>query len=193
MIAGPAMRRLSIGRFFMNRLLISHAPVRRMLAALLALAVIGMAKPVLAQAPSQAPSPAAILIAKQIVEIKGVRKLFQPLIRGVVEKVKDQFMQTDFMWAKDLNEVAAQLETEYAPRVDELVDASAKIYASHFTEPELKQILAFYQTPLGRKVVAEEPKALDESVANAGNWGDNLSEEVIAKMRDEMRKRGHDL
>jgi uncharacterized protein len=188
MIAGLCMRPLSMGR-----LLIGHLPVRHMLAALLACAVIGMARPVLAQAPAQSPSPAAILIAKQIVEIKGVRKLFDPLVRGVVEKVKDQFMQTDFMWAKDLNEVAAQLEKEYSPRVDELVDASARIYASHFTEGELKKILAFYQTPLGRKVVSEEPKALDESVANAGNWGDNLSEEVIAKMRDEMRKRGHDL
>jgi uncharacterized protein len=188
MIAGLSMRRLSV-----SRMLTGRVPVRHMLAALLALAAIGIAKPALAQAPTQSPSPAAILIAKQIVEIKGVRKLFQPLVRGVVEKVKDQFMQTDFMWAKDLNEVAAELESEYAPRVDELIDASAKIYASHFTEAELKQILAFYQTPVGRKVIEEEPKALDESVANAGNWGDHLSEEVIARMRDEMKKRGHDI
>jgi len=188
MIAGFVMRRSS-----MRQRLRGHGPVRHVLAALLALAMLGMAKPVLAQAPAQAPSPAAILIAKQILEIKGVKKLFGPLVRGVVEKVRDQFMQTDFMWAKDLNEVTAQLEKEYAPRADELVDASAKIYASHFTEAELKQILAFYQTPLGRKVIVEEPKALDESMANAGAWGDNLSEEVIAKMRDEMKKRGHDL
>jgi uncharacterized protein len=188
MIAGLCMRRLSI-----SRMLTGHAPVRHMLAALLALAVIGIAKPVMAQAPAQSPSPTAILIAKQIVEIKGVRKLFAPLVRGVVEKTKDQFMQTNFMWAKDLNEVAAQLEQEYAPRESELVDASARIYASHFTEAELKQILAFYQTPAGRKVVEEEPKALDESVAYAGTWGDKLSEEVIARMRDEMKKRGHDL
>jgi uncharacterized protein len=187
MIARVSMRRFSVGQ--MRKCPAAH----HVLAALLALAVIGIAKPALAQGAAQSPSPTAILIAKQIVEIKGVRKLFEPLIRGVVEKVKDQFMQTDFMWAKDLNEVAAQLEKEYAPRESELIDASARIYASHFTEAELKQILAFYQTPLGRKVVEEEPKALDESVANAGTWGDNLSEEVIARMRDEMRKRGHDL
>ena len=59
-------------------------------------------------------------------------------MRGVIEKVKNQFMQTNFMWAKDLNEVAANLEKEYAPRVNELVDASARIYASHFTEAEIE-------------------------------------------------------
>jgi len=168
-------------------------PVRHLLVALVAFALLAAAKPALAQAPATQPSPAAILLAKQIVELKGVNKLFGSLVSGVVEKVKNQFMQTNFMWAKDLNEVAAQLEKEYAPRENELVDASARIYASHFTEPELKQILAFYQTPLGRKVIVEEPKALDESIANAGNWGNNFSQEVINRMRAEMKKRGHDI
>jgi uncharacterized protein len=165
----------------------------RLLAVLIGLLLIGLARPVAAQSPAQNPSPAALLLAKQIVELKGARDLFAPLVRGVVEKVKDQFMQTNFMWAKDLNEVAADMEKDYAPRVDELVDMSARIYASHFTEAELKQLLAFYQSPVGRKSIVEEPKALDESVASGGRWGDNLADEVVVKMRDEMKKRGHDL
>jgi len=164
---------------------------RHLLAAFVMLASIVSAMPKTAQA--QSPPAGAILIAKQIIQLKGVDRLFNPLVGGVVEKVKDQFMQTDFMWAKDLNAVAAQLKKEYASRANELVDASARIYASHFTEAELKQILAFYQTPLGRKVIQEEPKALDESIANAGNWGNNLSQEIADKMRVEMKKRGHDL
>ena len=186
MIAGPSMRRVPVGR-----LLLSRAALHHLFVVIAALTMIGAAEPALAQTAS--PSPAAILLAKQIVEIKGVKKLFEPLVRGVVEKVKNQFMQTNFMWAKDLNEVAAKLETEYSPRANELVDESARIYASHFTEAELRQILTFYQTPVGRKMVVEEPRALDQSVANAGVFGDKLSEEIIAKFRDEMRKRGHDI
>jgi len=173
--------------------MIARLSTRYRLLALVALALLGLGLPLNAQAPAQQPSPAAVLLAKRIIELKGVDKLFDPLVRGVVKKVTDQFMQTNFMWANDLNQVAAQLEKQYAPRATELVDASARIYASHFTEAELQQILAFYQSPVGRKVIAEEPKALDESMAHAGNWGDNLSEEVITKMRAEMKKRGHDL
>jgi len=186
MIAGLSMRHSSSGGF-----LLSRVATRHILAALVALAVMGAAKPVLAQ--TGAPSPNSILIAKQIIEIKGVNKLFEPLIRGVVEKVKNQFMQTNFMWAKDLNQVAEQLVKQYQPRTSELVDESARIYASHFTEAELKQILAFYQTPTGRKMITEEPRALDQSMANAGEFGDKLSDEILAKMRDEMKKRGHDI
>jgi uncharacterized protein len=168
-------------------------PFRNLPAALLAVSLIGFAAPASAQSSAASPSPASILLAKQIIQIKGEDKLFAPLVRGVVEKVKDQFMQTNFMWAKDLNEVAVQLEKEYAPRADELVDASARIYASHFTEAELKQILTFYQSPVGRKLIQEEPKAIEESMANAGNWGTNLSGDVMNKMREEMKKRGHNL
>ncbi len=91
---------------------------RHLLAALVALLPRSPPpNPCFAQAPNPNPSPAAILIAKQILEIKGQGKLFDPLVRGVIEKAKDEFMQTNFMWAKDLNEVAANMEKEYAPRV----------------------------------------------------------------------------
>ena len=116
--------------------------------------MIGIARPAAAQAPPPSapqPSPAAILLAKQIVELKGVKDVFEPLVRGVVIKTKNMFMQTNFMWAKDLNEVAVIVEKQYDSAVSELVDATARIYASHFTEQELRDLLTFYQSPLGRK------------------------------------------
>lgn len=172
--------------------MIACLSARYVTAALVALVMVGMAQPAAPQSPPQ-PSPAAILLAKQIVDVKGVKSMFEPMVRGVVQKVKDAFMQTNFMWSKDLNEVAVIVQKNDDPRLNELIDETARIYATHFTEAELKNILAFYQSPLGRKMVTEEPKALDESMANAGNWGDKLSEEVITQMRIEMKKRGHDL
>jgi hypothetical protein len=169
---------------------------RHVVVLLVALFVSGVVGPAAAQAPAPAgasPSPASLLLAKQIVEIKGVQNIFAPLVRGVVDKTRDMFMQTNFMWSKDLNEVAAIEEKKFAPRVSELVDATARIYATHFTEPELKQLLVFYQSPVGRKALVEEPKVVQESMASAGSWGDNLSQEVITDMRREMKKRGHDM
>jgi hypothetical protein len=167
--------------------------LRHALAVIIALAALGLARPAAAQAPAVQPSPNAILLAKQIIEIKGVSAMFAPLVHGVIIKVRDQFIQTNFMWAKDLSEIANNLEKEYGPRGAEVIDATARIYASHFTEAELKQLLTFYQSPLGRKSVAEEPKITDESMSYAGRWGDDLSEEIISKMRAEMKKRGKDI
>jgi hypothetical protein len=163
------------------------------MAALVAFAIVGAARPATAQTAAPPPSPNSVLLAKQILELKGISQVFQPLVRGVVVKVRDAFMQTNFMWAKDLNEVAANLQKQYDGRTSELVDGAAKIYASHFTEQELKDILTFYQSPLGQKVIHEEPKAADESMNNAQKFADNLSLEVIDSLRSEMKKRGHDL
>src|SRR5580704_1365805 len=178
------------------RHLLRHVMVRKSaMALLLALAAIGLAGTAKSQGVAQPPqvSPAQLALAKQIVEIKGVKAMFAPLVHGVVKKTTDSVMQTNMMWAKDINDIAVQIEKDYQPRGQEIVDATARFYASHFTEPELKQILAFYQSPVGQKMLVEEPRALDESMSYAGSWGDNLSIEVMSRLRAEMKKRGHDM
>ena len=60
---------------------------------------------------------------------------------------------------------------------------------------ESKWVSVLGQFPLPIEISPFGATAISRAVeaANAGAWGDNLSEEVIAKMRDEMKKRGHDL
>jgi hypothetical protein len=97
------------------------------------------------------------------------------------------------MLSQPMNEVAASLRAEYAARGEELVNEAARLYASRFSEQELRDVLAFYKTPLGRKIVTEEPAILEQSLQNAQSWADRLSEEIIGKFRAEMRKKGHEI
>jgi hypothetical protein len=163
---------------------------RHAIAALAVLATLAVAGPAAAQAQ---PSPNALLIAKQIVQIKGINGIMDPIARGVVERVKGVVMQTNFMFQKDINEITVQLHKEFDGRSSELIDQTAQLYASRFTEPELKQILTYYQSPLGQKMLAEEPKILDQSMQQANGWADNLSIDIMARLREEMKKRGHDI
>jgi hypothetical protein len=169
--------------------MIARFAMRNVVAALIALTAFGIAGP----AASQSPTPGALLIAKQIVQLKGVDKMMDPIARGIVEKVKNVVMQTNFMFQKDINEVTDQLHKEFDGRSAELVDITARNYASRFSEPELKQILTFYQSPVGQKMIVQEPQIIDESLKQADGWADNLSVDVMAKMRSELKKRGHDI
>jgi uncharacterized protein len=163
---------------------------RHVMAALVAFATIAAAGSASAQGQ---PSPNAILLAKQIIQLKGVDAMMNPIARGVVEKVKGSVMQTNFMFQKDIDEISVQLHKEFDGRSSELVDHTAELYASRFPEPELKQILTFYQSPLGQKMIVEEPKVIDQSLQEAGTWADKLSGDIMARMREEMKKRGHDI
>ena len=114
------------------------------------------------------------------------------MVPGVIEQAKSVFLRTNPMLSKDLNEVAVKLRADYAPRGAEIVNDVAKLYATRFTEQELKDALAFYKSPLGRKLLAEEPKVLDQGMKHAQTWANKLSEEVIeqdARRNEEARAR----
>jgi hypothetical protein len=143
--------------------------------------------------PPAGPTPAALLLAKELIELKGATKAYDPLVFGVIEYHKNLFLQTNPNLAKDLDAVAAKLIKELQPRKVEMQQEMTQIYARHFTEQELKDALAFYRTPLGKKLIAEEPKALEESMAAADAWSKKFAQEVIAKFRAEMKARGRNL
>jgi uncharacterized protein len=142
---------------------------------------------------AQQPSAASMLVAKQLIATTGATTLFNPLIAGVVEQGKLLYLQQNPGLAKDLNEVAAKIRAELQPRFSELTDEVARLYAKNFTEQELKDVLAFYRSPAGKKLLAVQPKVIESSMSFAQNWANKLSDEVIAKIRDEMKKKGHAL
>ncbi|MGE0565735.1 MAG: DUF2059 domain-containing protein [Pseudolabrys sp.] len=139
------------------------------------------------------PSQGAIDMAREIVVLKGGDKIFSPLIPGVIEQGKNMFLQQNPALQRDLNEVATKLRSDFEPRKAEVMTAVARTYASHFTEAELKEILTFYRSPVGKKVIDQEVRVLGQSASVAQEWAVKFSDEVISRMRAEMKKKGHDL
>ena len=156
----------------------------------LALGCIVMAGTACAQ---QAPSPGALAAAKELVALKGGAAMFDPLIPGVIESVKNQFIPTNPQLTKPLTDVAAVLHKEYAAKRSEILDLVSQIYAKHFTEAELKDIVAFYKTPAGKKMVAQEPAAIKDSLDAAQQWANDFSDVVLQRFRTEMQKKGFKL
>jgi hypothetical protein len=142
---------------------------------------------------AQAPSPGAVAAAKELVALKGGGAMFDPLIPGVIESAKNQLIPTNPQLSGPLNEVATQLHKEYAPKRAELLDIVAQTYAKHFTEAELKDIVAFYKTPAGKKMIAQEPAAIKESLDAAQLWANEFSDTVLQRFRTEMQKKGFKL
>lgn len=157
------------------------------------LAIVTAALVLSGPALAQNSSLSVMLTASEIVKITGATSLFNPLIAGVIEQAKLLFIQQDPSLSKDINEIAIKMRNDLAPRMSELSGAVAQIYAKHFTEQELKDLLVFYKSPVGTKLLAEQPKIADASLKFAQDWANKLSDEVIAKMRTELKKKGHSL
>jgi uncharacterized protein len=145
------------------------------------------------QPQAKQPAPGTIATAREVILTRGAGGIVEPLVRGVIESVKNTFVPTNPNLTRELNEVAAILHKELDGKSNEVIDQMAHAYATRFTEQELKDLLAFYKTPLGQKLVAEEPAAIEEGLKGAQQWADTFSETVMARMRNEMQKRGHAL
>ena len=65
-----------------------------------------------------------------------------------------------------------------------------QIYCNEFTEKELVDLVAFYKSPLGQKLLPAEPRAIQFSMSYMNGWAQNFAEIVNGEFRAEMRKRG---
>ncbi|WJR75781.1 DUF2059 domain-containing protein [Bradyrhizobium sp. NP1] len=142
-------------------------------------------------APAQKPaSPAAIAAAKEILAMKNASAMYANAVPNLVAQTKDSLLQQNLNYQKDLNEVAVIVAQQLAGREKEIGEGMAQVYASEFTEQELKDLLTFYKSPLGQKLLTNEPKAIQLSMSFMNQWAQTFAETVNAQFRAEMRKRG---
>jgi uncharacterized protein len=168
------------------------------LAAGLAVGLALASVPASAQQPAAAPakppaSPAAIAAAKEILTMKNASAMYAQAVPSVVEQTKTNLLQSNLNYQKDLNEVAVIVAQSLAGREKEIGDGMAKVYADAFTEQELKDLVTFYKSPLGAKLLSAEPEAIQNSITYMRQWGQTFSQVVAAQFRAEMHKRGKDI
>jgi hypothetical protein len=161
-------------------------------AAGLVLGLVLASAPAGAQQPQVAkePSPAAVAAAKEILAMKHAGDMYASAVPNIVQRTKDTLLQSNLNLQKDLNEVAVIVAQRLAGKEQEIGEGMAKIYAAMFTEQELKDLVAFYKTPLGQKLLATEPKAIQTSMAYMNSWAGGFAEIVTGEFRAEMKKRG---
>jgi hypothetical protein len=158
-------------------------------------AILSLMATIICVAPARAQEPPAtsVALAKELIMLKGGNSMLDPIIPGVIESAKNVLLQTSPMLAKELNEVAAHLRQEMDPKRDELVTLMARNYATKFTDAELKELLTFYKSPLGKKMITDEPQVIDQSMSRVQAWSNSFSEQMLVRIRADMKKRGYDL
>ncbi|MCK0196170.1 DUF2059 domain-containing protein [Ancylobacter sp. 6x-1] len=164
-------------------------------AALMAAGAMGVvATPVAAQtAPADAPAPSAaqVALAKQLLAANGEGKSFDSLIRGIIEQAAASFVQANPDLIRELRDVANSLVPQYESRRAEIDDILARAYATQFSDAELKEMLAFYNSPTGKKLVEKRQALLDQGMRGIQAWGATFAREMEGKVREEMKKRGY--
>ena len=149
--------------------------------------------PAPAAAPLKPASPAALAAAKEILTMKNASSMYANAVPGLVEQTKNTLLQSNLNLQKDLNEVALIVARNLAGREKEIGDGMAQIYAGEFTEQEMKDLLTFYKSPLGKKLIDAEPRAIQNSMGYMQKWAQSFAEVINGQFRAEMKKRGKEI
>jgi hypothetical protein len=145
-----------------------------------------------APAPANPPSPAQLALARELIDLMGLSKLADPIMPAFGNQIRQRSVTRPEL-TKDLEQVLQSLGPELDQQKQLLLETAPRLYASAFTEAELKEIIAFYKTPAGQKYFQATPTILDEVDAETRRWAERVSEYVMTRVRAEMAKRGHQM
>ncbi len=155
----------------------------------LVIALSGATGAALAQ--QSTPSAGQIQLGRDIVSASGATRSFDGIVPTILQQALGMFTQQNPDLQKDLTASIQSIAPEFEKRRVEIIDIVATVYAQRFTEAELKEILAFYRSTVGKKFVTELPAVLEQSFVKTQEWGGKLSEQVVNRLRAEMKKKGH--
>jgi uncharacterized protein len=153
---------------------------RLMVAVALSVGVVGAVT--LGQAPQVAQAAPQESVAMQLSRIVLSKDGYQDLIKqsalGIVAGVKSQGQELPKDFAKKMEAVVAE-----ALPYEELLAFNAQVYGSRFSDKELQDLIAFYKTPTGSKLVRLLP-------AISGEVGQKLGVLLPQRLPALMKKHG---
>ena len=66
---------------------------------------------------------------------------------------------------------------------DELIDLTIPAYAKHLTHDEIKELIKFYESPVGKKLVKVQPQIMQESMVAGQKWGMDLGRRIAEQLK----------
>jgi hypothetical protein len=144
-----------------------------------------------ASALAQEADPKAAELGAELIDAAGTKSVMNQMMNQLGPGLTQLVVQANPGKEDAAREV---MQSFVLPRIQasvpELMHEGALLYAKHFTNEELGQMIAFYKSPVGQKLVLEQPKMMQEMAVVAQTWGQKIALEALKAYSDEFKKRG---
>jgi hypothetical protein len=151
------------------------------------------AAPVLAQQTPPAPGATAEsrAAARDLLVTLDTAKQAEQVMGIISQQIVAALAQASGKPAAEVQQIVDEvLMPEFRARMPEMTDFTAELWASQMTAAELRELKAFYQTPLGRRLQEVTPAVAAGAAAFGMKWGQDVGMSALAKHRDTLRARG---
>ncbi len=133
-------------------------------------------------------------LIRELLEVTGAFAIADQMIDATSQNMATQVktLRPDIP-SEAIDMIFEEVRRTFAASRDEFATAMVAIYGRHFTSDEISDLLAFYQTPTGRKLVQAQPQIVQDSLAIGQQWGLAVGQEAVQNVRRRLQKEGYDL
>lgn len=115
---------------------------------------------------------------KELISLSGTFTLSKKIESELISRYKKQYDNVpDSVWKS----------IEPKINIDELVNEVADIYVSKFIDKEIDQLIIFYKSDLGKKLIQNSPIIMTEIQGASSNW----AKKVHNIINDDLEKKGY--
>lgn len=114
---------------------------------------------------------------KKMLHLAGTEATFGAAIKQMFVMFKQQSTNVP-------EEIWSEFEKEFTQAsMDDLVNMLVPVYHNHLTEADLKKMIEFYETPVGKKYAEKTPLIMQESMQIGQQWGLKLGQQFQEKLK----------
>jgi hypothetical protein len=136
------------------------------------------------------PPPENVAAARQLIQVMRATDQFKAILPTIIQGLRPAVVQGRPEMEKDFDTIMPIIINGATQHLNELADKLADIYASNFSVDEIHDLIAFYHTPTGQKLLDRQSVVARESMAAGQHFGQTLVMELKEQITDELRKRG---
>ena len=131
--------------------------------------------------------PAKEADIRRLMEMLGSQKMGEQMGESILQQVRPA-LENMLPPGERRQEILLRLEEKLRTQFQspQLTDLVIPIYDRHLKQEEIAELIEFYQSPLGRRILEVMPGIMDEAQEAGGRWGDEIFQKVIAEMEEEF-------
>ncbi|MBK8517541.1 MAG: DUF2059 domain-containing protein [Saprospiraceae bacterium] len=115
---------------------------------------------------------------QKMLKISGSEESYHAAINQMFTMFKQQYSAVN-------EETWTSFEAEFKnTSINDLLELIVPVYQKHMTIEDLKELIKFYETPVGKKFALKTPLIVQESMQVGQQWGMKIGQDFAKKMKD---------
>lgn len=130
---------------------------------------------------------------KRLMEVTGAANIANQFASAISQQLFQMLKATTEIPDRALVVMESEIMALFSEKISVpggLMDQVIAIYDKHFTHQDIRDLLSFYQTPIGKKAILVLPQVANEGMLAGQRWGQSLGPELDKRIIPALKREG---